>query len=142
MDHSNRGVLNNSLLGLFCFWLMDSLVLEYSMCYSSSSLRTFLHLQPGFLDVTASFPLLYCISNFYHHFTVWSTEFGSLLDRKSHKSTSFEQETTIGLFTNCIFINIWHFISILKHFCINFLSEIENSESSTKHCFWWWPFCL
>ena len=78
----------------------------------------------------------------YHHFTVWSTEFGSLLDRKSHKSTSFEQETTIGLFTNCIFINIWHFISILKHFCINFLSEIENSESSTKHCFWQRPFCL
>ena len=36
----------------------------------------------------------------------------------------------------------YHHFTVCHCFCLNFLSEIENSESSHKYCFWWQPFCL
>ena len=52
------------VLSLVPWTLNWCLSTQYTMCNSSSSLMTFLHLQLCFLDVTASFPLLYCILNF------------------------------------------------------------------------------
>ena len=119
-DHSNRGFLNNSLLGLFCLWSLSSfnwcwstpcaILLQVWWHFCTCNFASWMWLLPSLFYTAFQISANYSFAISSLHCTVWSTEFGSILDQKSHKSTSFEQKT------------------------INFLSEIENSEHITKNC--------